>query len=142
MPRPSGVTAIAGIFFLAAGYLLIIALILLLKPGTVSLMLGSSLLGGLELAGPYMFLLMSAVGIAIGAGLWRLHNWARRVAILAAMLGVGLLVPTVSAAATGSPSAALAWSGLGIIVRVMIVWYLYQAPVAEMFSSRRGSGSG
>ena len=142
MPRPSGVTAIAGIFFLAAGYLLGIALILLIKPGTVSLMLGSSLLGGLELAGPYMFLLMSAVGMAIGAGLWRLHNWARRVAILAAMLGVGLLVPTVSAAATGSPSAALAWSGLGIIVRVMIVWYLYQSPVAEIFSSRRGAGTG
>ena len=141
MPRPSGVTAIAGIFFLAAAYLLGIALTLLLKPGAVSLMLGSPLLGGLELAGPYMFLLMSAVGIAIGVGLWRLHNWARRVAVLAALLGVALLVPTVSAEATSSPSVALAWSGLGIIMRVIIVWYLYQAPVAEEFSNRQASKS-
>ena len=136
MLRPRGVTAIAGLFFLAAAYLLIVALILLFRPGTVSLMLGSPLLGGLELAGPYMFLLMSAVGIVIGAGLWRMQNWARRVAILAAILGSVVLVPTVSAAASGSPSVALAWSGLGIIVRVMIVWYLFQAPVEEAFATQ------
>lgn len=137
MIRPRGVVAIAGAFFLAAAYLLGIAVILLFWPGTVSLMLGSPLLGGLELAGPYMFLLMSAVGAVIGVGLWWLRNWARRLAILAAILGVGLLVPTVSAAATATPSLALAWSGLGIIMRVMIVWYLYQAPVAEVFSNSR-----
>ncbi len=136
MLRPRGVTAIAGLFFLAAAYLLIVALILLFRPGTVSLMLGSPLLGGLELAGPYMFLLMSAVGIVIGAGLWRMQNWARRVAILAAILGSVVLVPTVSAAASGSPSVALAWSGLGIIVRVIIVWYLFQAPVEEAFATQ------
>lgn len=134
MPRPRGVTAIAGLFFLATAYLLVIALILLLKPGTVSLMLGSPLLGGLELAGPYMFLLVSAVGATIGVGLWWLHNWARRAVILAAMLGLALLVPSVSAAATRSPSLALAGSGLGIVVRAAVVWYLYQAPVVEAFS--------
>ena len=139
MPRPSGVTAIASLFFAAAAYLLIVALVLLLRPGTVSLMTGSPLLGGLELAGPYMFLLMSAVGATIGLGLWRMHNWARRMAILAAMLGVALLVPTVSAQATSSPSLALAWSGLGVIVRIVSLWYLYQAPVADAFSSRRRS---
>ena len=139
MPRPSGVTAIAGLFFAAAAYLLIVALVLLLRPGTVSLMAGSPLLGGLELAGPYMFLLMSAVGATIGLGLWRMHNWARRMAILAAMLGVALLVPTVSAQATSSPSLALAESALGVIVRIVSLWYLYQAPVADAFSSGRRS---
>lgn len=134
MNRPSGVTAIAGVFLLAAAYLVAIALILLFKPGTVPLMLGSPLLGGLELAGPYMFLLMSGVGVVLAIGLWRLYNWARRLAILAAMLGIALLVPAVSASATDSPTLALAWSGLGVIVRVMIIWYLYQAPVAEAFA--------
>ncbi len=139
MPRPRGVTAIAFIFFLASGYLLVIGLILLFKPGTVSLMSGSSLLGGLELAGPYMFLLMTAVGATIGLGLLRLHNWARRVTTIAAVLGIVWLVPTVSAAATGSPSIALLWSGLGIMVRAAIVWYLYQAPIAEAFTRRRNT---
>ena len=101
MSRPGGVTAIAGIFFLAAAYLLVIALTLLLAPGTVSLILGSPLLGGLELAGPYMFLLMSAVGAVIAAGLWRLRNWARRTAIAAALLGIVMLMPAVSSAVTG-----------------------------------------
>jgi hypothetical protein len=133
------VTAIAFIFFLASGYLLVIGLILLFKPGTVSLMSGSSLLGGLELAGPYMFLLMTAVGATIGLGLLRLHNWARRVTTIAAVLGIVWLVPTVSAAATGSPSIALLWSGLGIMVRAAIVWYLYQAPIAEAFTRRRNT---
>jgi hypothetical protein len=141
MPRPSGVTLIAGIFFLAATYLSLVAVILLLSPGTISLMAGSPLLGGLELAGPYMFLIFSGVSGAVGAGLWWMHNWARRLAILAAILGVALLIPTVSAAATASPSLSLAWSGMGIIVRVMIVWYLYQAPVAESFYGGRSGKS-
>jgi hypothetical protein len=39
----------------------------------------------------------------------------------------------VSAAAVDF-RASLLWGGLGIIVRVMIIWYLYQEPVAEKFS--------
>jgi hypothetical protein len=140
MSRPGGVTAIAGIFFLAAAYLLVIALTLLLAPGTVSLILGSPLLGGLELAGPYMFLLMSAVGAVIAAGLWRLRNWARRTAIAAALLGIVMLMPAVSSAVTGDEPAALFSSALGVIVRVIIVWYLFQPPVAEAFS-RLGKSS-
>jgi hypothetical protein len=141
MQRPHGVTAIAAIFFLASAYLIAIGLTLLLKPGTVSLMLGSPLLGGLELAGPYMFLLMSGVSIAIGLGLLLLNNWARRLAIIAALLGVFLLVPTVSAAATGYRPAALFFSGLGIVIRVIVAWYLYQAPVIEAFRPAPGTRS-
>jgi hypothetical protein len=135
MPPFRGVTAIAGIFFLAAFYLFVAAFILLLRPGTISLMAGSSLLGGLELAGPYMFLIGGVMATAIGLGIWRLKNWARRFGILVAITGIVMLVPTVSAEATASPSIALLWSGLGIIVRVVMIWYLFQAPVAKEFSS-------
>ena len=44
-----------------------------------------------------------------------------------------MLVPAVSAAAVDLGTSLL-WGGLGIIVRVMIVWYLFQAPVAEAFA--------
>jgi hypothetical protein len=132
-PIPNGVVAIAIVFLLAAVYLGSLGIIMLVFPGVISMALGAPLLNGLELAGPYMFLLIGGVGSLIGWGLLRLNNWARRAAILAAFAGVVLLVPSVSAAAVDF-RASLLWGGLGIIVRVIIVWYLYHAPVAEAFT--------
>jgi len=127
-----GVTAVAVIFFVAAGYLIILGLLILAVPGAVSMTMGSPILNGLELAGPYMFLLVGAVGAAIGFGLLRLNNWARRVAILASLVGMVMLIPSVSAAAVDFRPA-LFWNGLGVIIRMVAVWYLYQSPVAETF---------
>jgi len=95
--------------------------------------LGAPFLGGLELAGPYMFLLVAGVGAALGWGLLRLNPWARRAVILAALLGVVELVPTVSVAVVELRASPLIWGGLGVMVRIMMVWYLYQEPVAETF---------
>jgi hypothetical protein len=131
--RPAGVTAIASAFFLAAAYLLVLGIIMLLDHGAISMTLGSPLLGGLELAGPYMFLLMAAIGGLIGTGLLRLRNWARWMAIAAALAGIVGLMPDVSSAVVGFRAGKLAWSALGVIVRVMMLWYLYQAPVVETF---------
>jgi hypothetical protein len=129
---PTGVIAIAILFFLAAVYLGFLGAIMLASPGAVSMALGAPLLGGLELAGPYMFLLMSGLGALLGWGLLRLNNWARRATIVVGFIGVVMLVPGVSAAADFRAS--LLWAGLGIVVRVMIVWYLYQAPIKEEFT--------
>jgi len=124
---PTGVTATAFVFFLAAVYLGLIGAVMLASPGALSMAMGAPLLNGLELAGPYMFLVL------IGWGLLGLNNWARRAAIVIGIIGLVMLVPSVSAAAVDF-RASLLWGGLGIIVRVMIVWYLYQSPVAERFS--------
>jgi hypothetical protein len=132
---PLGVKLIAATFLLAAAYLLVVGIIMLLRPGTISLLAGSSLLGGLELAGPYMFLLVGAVGAAVGLGLLRLNSWARRIAIIIAGLGVILLIPSVSSSVVGFQMGRLAWGALGVILRVMIVFYLYQEPVAQAFGS-------
>ena len=133
MPRTIGVSLIATLFLLTAAYLIVVAAVMLISPGTISLSAGADLLGGLEVAGPYMFLLMAVVGLAIGVGLLRLHSWARRVAILSALLGMVLLLPAVSSAALDFRIATLVWGGLGVMVRAMIVWYLYQQPVKEVF---------
>jgi hypothetical protein len=130
---PSGLTVVAFVFFLAAAYLGLIGVVMLAMPGAVSMALGVPLLSGLELAGPYMFLLMAALGTLIGWGLLRLNNWARPAAIVVGFLGAVMLVPAVSAAAVDFRTSLL-WAGLGIVVRVMIVWYLYQLPVREAFA--------
>jgi hypothetical protein len=129
---PAGVTAIAIAFLLVAAYLGLIGTITLASPGTVSMALAAPLLSGLELAGPYMFLLVAAVVALIAWGLLRLNNWARRAAIVVAFVGAVMLIPAVSAAAVDF-RVSLLWAGLGIIVRVLIVWYLYQAPVNKAF---------
>ena len=135
MPRPIGVSLIATLFLLTAAYLIAVGAVMLLSPGTVSMSAGADLLGGLEVAGPYMFLLIAVVATAIGAGLLRLHNWARRLAILTALIGMVLLLPAVSSAVLDFRITKLVWGGLGVMVRAMIVWYLYQQPVKEAFTN-------
>ena len=133
MPRPIGVSLIAALFLLTSAYLIVVGAVMLLSPGAISMSSGADLLGGLEVAGPFMFLLIALVATAIGVGLLRLHNWARRLAILTTLLGMVLLLPSVSSAVLDFRISKLVWGGLGVMVRAMIVWYLYQQPVKEVF---------
>ena len=87
---------------------------------------------GLELSGAYMFLLMALVGIAIAWGLMRRINLVRRAAMLVAIAGIAMLVPPVSAAAAMVQPGALILGGLGIIVRVIIAWYLSRSEAAYL----------
>ena len=132
MQRPIGVTAITVLFSLISTYLGALGLTMLLAPGAVSLSLGAPLLHGLELAGPYMFLLAATVAAIVAFGLFRLNNFARRAAIAICFAGMIMLLPKVSAdAASFGPRFFLA--GSMVVVRMMIVWYLWQYWVAEKF---------
>jgi hypothetical protein len=131
------VRAIAVLFGVCSLYLGSIGLLMLVSRGSVSMAAGAPLLFGLELAGPYMFLLTSVVGAAVAWGLFRLNNLARRAAVLIAIAGVVMLVPPVSGAVVVMQPRALAIAGLGIVVRVVVAWYLYQAHIAEEFTAPR-----
>jgi hypothetical protein len=134
---PGGVRTIAIIFAVCAAYLGIIGLLMLVRPGSVSMTAGAPLLFGLELAGPYMFFLMALLGGAVAWGLIRLNNIARHIAMLIAITGVVMLVPPVSAATVLAQPRPLVFGGLGIIVRVIIAWYLAQGHIAEEFRKAR-----
>ena len=135
MPRPAGVTAISFLFFAAAIYLWTIAAVMLLAPGAISLMSGAQLMFGLELAGPYMALLVGCGWALVAWGLFRLHDWARWAAMLVMTIGIAWLVPKISAAEIGWP---LLWYGLQISVRAAAAWYLAQAPaVVDAFVGKR-----
>ena len=134
MERPSGVTAIASLFFLAALYLFAIAAIKLISPEAISLTSAGQLMFGLELAGPYMALLLGCAWALVGWGLFRLHNWARWVAMLIMTIGIAWLVPKISMAELGLP---LFWYGLQIALRGAAAWYLAQAPaVLDSFARK------
>jgi hypothetical protein len=135
MPRPAGVIAISFVFFAAAIYLWTIGVVMLLAPGAISLGSGAPLMYGLELAGPYMALLVGCGWALVAWGLFRLHNWARWAAMLVMTLGIAWLVPKISAAEIGWP---LLWYGLQIAVRAAAAWYLAQAPaVVDAFASKK-----
>jgi hypothetical protein len=133
MPALGGVLLIAVAFFAAAVYLAVTGAVMLLRPGAISMVMGAFLLHGLETAGPYMFLLAALLATLTGVGLLRRNNWARRAAAIIALVGVVMEIPTVSASVVSLHLSALAWGGLGIIVRVMMAWYLYQTPVRDYF---------
>ena len=134
-PLPTGVRAIAALFGLCGAYLTILAFLMLASPGTISMAAGAPLLFGLALAGPYMFLLIALAAGAIAWGLIRFNNIARHGAILAAIAGVVMLVPPISGAVIMVQLKPLVFGGLGIIIRVMVAWYLSQAHIAEVFKT-------
>ena len=134
---PSGVRAIAALFALCAIYLGIVGALMLLRPGTVPMSAGAPLLFGLELSGPYMFLLIATVGGGVAWGLMELNNIVRHAAILIAIAGIVMLMPSVSAATVMVQPKALAFGGLGIIVRVMVAWYLSRAEIVDQFKAPR-----
>jgi len=136
-PIPEGVRAIAAIFGVCGIYLASLGLTMLARPGLVSMSSGAPLLFGLELAGPYMFLLTAAIAGLIAWGLMRLRNLARRIATIVAIVGVVMLVPSVSGAVVMAQLKPLAVGGLGIIIRVIVAWYLSQGPIAEVFANQR-----
>jgi len=134
MQRPAIVTAISLLFLLAGIYLWTIGAVKLLAPNAISLMIGSQLMYGLELAGPYMAMLVGTGWAVVGLGLFRLHNWARLTAMAVITVGIAWLVPKISAAELGLP---LLWYGLQIAVRAAAAFYLAQsADVIASFKSK------
>jgi hypothetical protein len=134
MQRPAGISVISSLFFLAAIYLWTIGVVKLLAPEAISLMSGAQLMYGLELAGPYMAMLVGTGWALVGVGLFRLHNWARWAAMAVMTIGIAWLVPKISSAELGVP---ILWYGLQIALRAAAAWYLAQAPaVLDAFSAK------
>jgi hypothetical protein len=123
--RPTGVTECAALFLAASGYLLAAGMVMLAVPGLLPLRVGAPLLQGMEIAGPYLFLLMAALGALIGGGLLCAKNWARLMAIVVATIGLAALAPGVFRDVLTLQFGDLLWSGLGIASRALVVWYLY-----------------
>jgi hypothetical protein len=142
---PEAVTAIAWLFGLSGIYLGAVGLVMLLAPlfsirklfsVEAIVRLGRPWLNGMELAGPYAFLISGWFLLFIALELRDLRNWARLAATFVCAWGVFLLIPVVSFSVTHAAvhlSWSLLWSGLGVIVRVVVVWYLWQEEVREAF---------
>jgi hypothetical protein len=131
--RPLGVTLIAAAHVLVA----IIALVIAIGTffGRMPLASGAFLVGGeLETAGPILFLLITIVFLIAAAGLWKLKNWARHLAIGFAIIGLIQVTPAISSAVADGRIFAIVREGAQIIGRVIVIWYLLQEPVRDQFN--------
>ena len=93
------------------------------------------MVGDFVTMGPSVFLVAAVVYTAVAAGLLSLKNWARRLAIVVAAIGLYFLIPAISSAVADLRMGAIALNGAQIIVRVVIMWYLMQPSVAEEFEA-------
>ena len=134
MHRPAGVTALALVFCLIGLYIFSVGVVILISPQTLSS--GFILLRGVEMGGPYMALLIGAVWVLIGWGLFGLHDWARLAAMLVIILGLGVLVTRLAITASHSHRS-LVWGAVEVFVRLAMAWYLFSAPIGELFSKSK-----
>jgi hypothetical protein len=135
-PIPDGVRAIAVLFAACGIYLAITGLVILLRPDAIPLSFVTPLLLGLESEGLYIFLLGALIAGAIAWGLWKFNNIARRIAQVIAIAGIVILVPYVSVATVRAKLEPLVLGGLGVIVRVIVVWNLSREEASEAFQRR------
>ena len=136
MERPASVRVIAALFFLVAGYLIVIGIVEIISPGTIGMMRGSGVTYGRELTGAQSAVSVGAGWALVAWGLWRLHNWARWCGVALMVIGVAGSVPAVSAAARD-----ITWRfffyGSQVMVRIVIAWYLVASPeLIEAFGAK------
>ena len=134
MERPAGVNAIAFCFGVVGVYLFTSGIATLVLPDREPLRQITLLVLGLLFVGPYVSLLAGVFAGMIAVGLWRLNKWGRWAAMIMAAAGILTLAPGVSSPRLGWTFAA---SGLGIILRVMLLWYLWRDDVARVFAGLR-----
>jgi len=133
--RPAGAKAISALCVIVA--IASLAFAVLLAARTVPLSSGAFLIGGgLEQLGPIAFLLYATLMILLAVALWKRWRWARRFAILIAVIGIAMAVPGLSSAVMDSRILAIGREGLQIVVRVVVVYYLSQEPAKDWFATR------
>jgi len=144
MERPVGVTVIAVLDFIGAGFLVLAALAMMLLGGVMAARMANGMplgmLGGAGLAVVAVFCLGFAVlGVVIGVGLLKLQNWARVVTIV--LTGLGALFAVLGLLG-GVMSPGMMFGG-GLIVRQIvtlaidgwILWYMFQPHVKQAFGT-------
>src|SRR5579872_1394363 len=141
MERPTGVTVIAILQFIAAGFLVLGGLgLLLMGAGGAAIIKGGSgggaFLAGLGIFGAIALFIFAAIYLALGIGMWNLKNWARIICLF--LLGLGLLaaVPSALGAILHFNIIALFLLVLRFGIGIVVFWYLLQPEVKKAFGAQ------
>ena len=143
MERPTGVTVIAVLDFIGAGFCLLAACGFVLFGGMMAARMAGMPLGMMGGAGmaivAVIFLGFAVLAVVLGIGLLKLQNWARIVTIIFCGLAILRAVAGLFGAFMGVGPMFMG----GFIVRFvitlaingLILWYLFQPNVKQAFGT-------
>jgi hypothetical protein len=145
MNRPTGVTVIAILYFVVAGFCILGGLGMILGGGFLASIVsqsqangsgaGAGLIAGMGAALGIGFLIGSAIPILLGWGLLKLKEWARIIVIVFASLGLVLGVLGLLGALAHFAVILLFWLVVRLAINGCILWYLLQPDVKAAFQS-------
>ncbi len=137
--RPTGIALIAIYHFLAAAFLVFLAIALGVGGSVVGAMFGagqSALLGGMGflvgVVGAAFLLVFACVAAMAGYGVWTFREWGRILCIVLAVISIlfslpGLLFHMQFGFLLGG------YRIIKIAIQVLIVWYLVQPQIVALF---------
>lgn len=133
--HPAGLSILAILVLAGAAFLLGSGVLAAL--GKVPLAVGAPLLNGLELMGPFIFIVAAVLMAATGYALLKLQRWSRRAAIVLAAWVLAATVPGLSSAVISIRPWTIVREGAIIIGSIVVIRYLMDAPVRAAFDSGR-----
>ncbi len=142
MERPVGVTVLAVLEFISAGFLILLGLLLIVGMSVLGAMGGGgegsgvmAVLGTLGAVAGVVVMILSVIPLAVGIGLWKLKNWARIVVIVFSILGlVSNLFGVIGGVSTGE-MVSLSSGVIGLGINILVIWYMLQAHVKQAFGA-------
>lgn len=142
MQRPTGVTVIAILQFIGAGFMVLGGFGLMLGMGMLGTVLaqrgnggmaGMGVLAGMGAVLGVVVLFFAAIEGLIAWGMWNLKSWARIVTIVFAGLGGAFQALGLMASLIHFHIFGLLWNALWLGVNGLIIWYLVQPEVVQAF---------
>ena len=145
MNRPTGVTVLAVLQFIGAGFCVIGGLLMMVGGTFLAAILGRATASGegstamagmgalIGVVGGVFCLVLAVLYGVVGWGLWGLKNWARIVTIVLAAIGALFQVMGMVGSMLHFRIGTMIWHLIWIGVNGLIVWYLVQPQVKSAF---------
>jgi hypothetical protein len=142
MQRPAGVTVIAVLDFIGAGFCVIGALVAFFFGSMLASFIGAAagangtvapgagVMAGIGVVLGVGFLVGAALIIFVALGLLKLKNWARVVTIVLGALG---LLGNLAKFARGMGGSGMVWTIISLAYDIWVIWYMLQPNVKAAF---------
>jgi hypothetical protein len=141
MERPTGVTILAVLCFIGAGFAALGALLTFVGGAALSALGGRGTMGLGMLAGfgaavfGVFILCLGVIYAVVGYGLWTLQNWGRIVAIVLIALGLVFAALGLLGALVHFRIGVLLWQVIVCAIDVWIITYLLKPHVKQAFGA-------
>ncbi len=136
--RPTGVTILAVLYFVATACMLLLGVALAVGMGFAGVSSdqagAGAFLAGLGIVGAvFMFIFGGLYGL-LGWGLWKLKTWARLIVLIFACILLGFGALGLFGSLLTMDMSSIAMGTLPLAINGLIVWYMLQPHVKAAFA--------